>query len=274
MKFAPPADRPAIMGVLNVTPDSFSDGGKYINAEKAMLRAREMVADGADLIDVGAESTRPGAEPVTEEEELRRLKGVLFALQEERLTFSIDTSKPKVAELALEMGAAMVNDVRALQTEGMLDLVAEAECAVCLMHMQGDPLTMQENPQYADVIGDIREFLHGRVNAAQEAGIDKNRIWLDPGIGFGKAFTHNLRVLKHLDKIVEMGYPVLVGASRKGFIGWLVNEVQPPEPEHRAPGTIAAHTLAQVAGAKMLRVHDVPEAVQAVKVAAGILNFQ
>lgn len=257
------------MGILNVTPDSFHDGGRYLNYALAVTRAREMAAAGAGIIDVGGESTRPGAEPVTAGEELKRVIPVIQALVvDPGSPVSIDTSKAVVARAALEAGAAMVNDVTALRGDaGMAAVVAEAGCPVCLMHMQGEPRTMQEDPQYDDVIADISGFFLERIDFAVSRGINRDNIILDPGIGFGKTLAHNLEILRRLDEFSALGLPLIIGVSRKRFIGMIMGD---DGTVARLPGTIAANLLAFGRGARIFRVHDVAENYQALKVAEAL----
>ena len=242
------------MGVLNVTPDSFSDGGDFLESVAAIAHARELRAEGADLIDVGGESTRPGAEPVAEAVELERVMPVIQALQGEALPLSIDTSKAAVARAALAAGASFVNDVTALRGDAeMAGVVADAGADVCLVHMKGEPRSMQDDPRYDDVVSEVRAFLEGRLAWAVREGIPEERVWLDPGIGFGKTVEHNLELIRRLDEIVAVGRPVVFGASRKRFLGKLTGR---PEGE-RVAGTVAANVLAFERGAAMFRVHDV-----------------
>jgi len=273
MSFQLPPHRPALMGILNTTPDSFSDGGLYANAQAAVDAGLRMVEEGADLIDVGGESTRPGAQPVSLEEELARTIPVIEALASRGVTVSIDTFKPEVARQALASGAEVVNDITALSSPEMARVCADSRCIVCLMHMQGEPRTMQANPAYSDVVREVREFLVNSATQAEAAGVSRDRIWIDPGIGFGKTLQHNLTLLAHLDRLVETGYPVLAGVSRKSFIGRLAADGKSALPtEERLPGTLAAQVLAQAKGARIIRAHDVKEARQAIEVAAGILG--
>jgi len=258
-----------LMGVVNVTPDSFSDGGRFLAPERAIAHARELVADGADLLDLGGESTRPGARGVSAEEELERVAPVLAGLDGVSVPISIDTSKVAVAEAALDAGAEIVNDVTALRQEPALaGLCARRGCGVILMHMQGTPRTMQENPTYDDVVDDVRAFLAERIEFAVGEGIREGRIWVDPGIGFGKTVDHNLELLRRLGELRELGRPVVVGTSRKRFIGALTGR----EVDERLGGTIASNVLALRAGADVLRVHDVAEMRQAALVAESILR--
>jgi dihydropteroate synthase len=247
-------ERPAIMGVLNVTPDSFSDGGDFLDPASAIEHARELATDGADLIDVGGESTRPGAEPVSEAVELERVMPVIETLGGEAVPLSIDTSKAAVARAALAAGASFVNDVTALRGDAeMAGVVADAGTDVCLVHMRGEPRTMQDDPRYEDVVSEVRAFLEDRLDWAVAEGIAEERVWLDPGIGFGKTLEHNLELIRRLDEIVAVGRPVVFGASRKRFLGKLTGR----DERERVAGTVAANVLAFERGATMFRVHDV-----------------
>jgi dihydropteroate synthase len=260
------------MGVLNVTPDSFSDGGRYLEAEAAVAHGLRLTQEGADLIDVGGESTRPGAEPVGEQEELRRVLPVVERLAAAvEAPLSIDTSKAEVARRAFEAGAGFLNDVTALAGDpAMAELAAGAGVDVCLMHMKGTPRTMQEDPRYGDVVAEVAAFLEQRLQFATSRGIAEERIWLDPGIGFGKALEHNLELLRRLDEIVALGRPVLVGASRKRFIGALTGK---PETQ-RLGGSLAAALIAFERGAAMLRVHDVAATRDAIDVFGATVESQ
>ena len=260
--------RPLLMGIVNVTPDSFYDGGRYIDPERAVAHACHLVAQGADILDIGAESTRPGAEPVTEEEELARVVPVVAALARQvSVPISVDTTKSTVARAALDVGASMINDVSALQWDPeMASVVAQADAAVILMHMQGTPQTMQRAPRYHNVVTDVIAFLEGRMHAAIEAGISKTNIVLDPGIGFGKLLEHNLELLDGLSAFTRLRRPLLVGPSRKSFIGQLLGR----PPEHREWGTAAAVAIAVDRGAGILRVHDVAAMADIVTVASAI----
>lgn len=261
------------MGILNVTPDSFHDGGRYVKPEVALARAREIAAAGAGIIDVGGESTRPGSESVNIEKELRRVVPVIEAIAPElNIPISIDTSKAEVARRALEAGASMINDVTALRgDERMAAVAAEAGCPVCLMHMLGEPRTMQENPRYGDVIADISDYFRERINFAVGQGINEENIILDPGIGFGKTLEHNLEILRRLDELLALGRPLLIGTSRKSFIGKVAGE---EDTEKRLPGTIATTVMAFVKGARIFRVHDVAENCQALRMAESIKQVQ
>jgi dihydropteroate synthase len=264
-----PVERPSVMGVVNVTPDSFSDGGLFLDAASAIEHGRALAAEGADWVDVGGESTRPGAEEVSADEERRRTEPVVRALSGDGLRVSIDTSKLAVAEAALDAGAAMVNDVTAFAAEPELaDLCADRGCEVVLMHMQGTPRTMQEDPVYDDVVEDVRAFLAERLEFATARGIAEERIRLDPGIGFGKTLDHNTELLRRLGELGDLGRPLVVGTSRKSFIGRITGR----EVEERLGGTIASCVLAYANGAEMLRVHDVAPVRDALRVAGAILG--
>jgi dihydropteroate synthase len=260
-----------VMGILNVTPDSFHDGGRYLSTDTAVARAREMVSSGADIIDIGGESTRPGAAHVSVDEEMERVIQVIKEITADPVVpISIDTSKAAVARAALQAGAGMVNDVTALRGDpGMAKVAAEAGCPVCLMHMLGEPRTMQENPQYQDVIGDIIEFFKERIGFAVSQGIRRENLILDPGIGFGKTLEHNLEILRRLEELGSLGLPLLIGVSRKRFIGMIMDD---DGTGGRLPGTIAANLTAFRKGARIFRVHDVAENYQALKVAAAIFD--
>jgi dihydropteroate synthase len=257
------------MGVVNVTPDSFSDGGEFLDPRRAVSHGRELVAEGADILDVGGESTRPGAAAVSAEEELERVLPVVEELAGEGVPLSIDTSKFAVADAALRAGASIVNDVTALRAEPELaGLCAERDADVVLMHMQGSPRTMQENPRYKDVVSDVRAFLEERLSFAVGEGIAEDRVWLDPGIGFGKTLEHNLELLSRLGELSEIGRPLVVGTSRKSFIGKATGA---PVTE-RLGGTIASCAIAYANGATVLRVHDVREVREGLAVAEAILG--
>jgi dihydropteroate synthase len=263
-----------LMGIVNVTPDSFSDGGRFMEPDRAIQHARRLVDEGADLLDFGGESTRPGAGAVSAAEELDRVRPVLEGLLSPERTLagvaiSIDTSKLAVAEVALDLGATIVNDVTALRSEPELGaLCAERDCGLVLMHMQGTPRTMQENPSYEDVVDDVKAFLAERIEFATSQGVAEERIWVDPGIGFGKTVDHNLELLRRLGELEELGRPIVVGASRKSFLGKLTGR----EAGERLGGTVASNVLALRAGADVFRVHDVAELRQALDVAEAILG--
>ena len=262
--------RPRIMGVLNITPDSFSDGGVFMDPGIAVERAQRMVGEGAAIIDVGGESTRPGAEPVPLEEELRRVIPVIEALGRRlRVPVSIDTRKPAVMQAAVAAGAGLINDVTALQAEGAVKAVADLGVPVCLMHMQGIPTSMQVSPHYDNVVSEVTEFLTGRAAVCIEAGIPRTRILLDPGFGFGKTIAHNLLLLRHLDHLVATGYPVLVGLSRKSLIG----KVLELPVEKRLFPSVALATLAVWQGAAIVRCHDVRATREAIEMCAAVRNM-
>jgi dihydropteroate synthase len=262
-------DRPRIAGVINVTPDSFSDGGKHLDPTAAIAHGLHLVEEGADLLDVGGESTRPGAEPVTAADEIARVVPVIGALAKQvTVPIAIDTSKPEVMRAAVAAGAGMINDVYALRQEGALDAAAQLKVAVCLMHMQGEPRTMQESPQYDDVVSDVRRFLAERIFACEMSGIDKKRIVADPGFGFGKTLEHNLRLLGGLDQLAALGVPLLVGLSRKSMIGKLTGR----DVNERAAGSAAAALIAVQKGAKIVRVHDVAITRDVLAVWEGVAN--
>ena len=257
-------DRPRVMGIVNVTPDSFSDGGAHDNVDTAVAHGLRLAAEGADILDVGGESTRPGAEPVGVEEELRRVIPVIERLAREcPLPISVDSSKPEVMRAAVAAGAGMLNDVHALRGEGALDAAASFATPVVLMHMQGEPRSMQAEPHYEDVVSEVFRFLAERIFAAEMAGIDKKRIVVDPGFGFGKNRDHNLALLAQLRRFEELGVPVLAGLSRKKTIGELTGRSDPRERVH---GSVAAHLIAAQHGARLLRVHDVAATVDALQV--------
>ena len=253
-----------IMGIINVTPDSFSDGGKYANVEAAVMRAKQMVADGADIIDIGGESSRPGAEPITANEECRRVIPVVQALAEQfQIPISVDTYKSKVAREALSAGACVINDITALHGDpNMCQIIADAHAGVILMHMQGVPATMQKAPTYQNVVAEVHAWLTEVASQAVDRGIDSSRIMIDPGIGFGKTFDHNLEILRHLMQFRGLGYPMLVGVSRKKFIGRILDL-----PVHqREEGTAATVAWSIINGANVVRVHDVAKMKQVAQV--------
>ena len=258
------------MGILNVTPDSFSDGGAFFETDAAVKRGIEMANEGATIIDIGAESTRPGAEAVPAQEQVNRAIPVIESLvQKVNVPISIDTYNYEVAEAALDAGAAMINDITALKDERMAELAAKKEVPVVLMHMQGTPATMQKEPKYKDVVAEVLEFLLQRAGYAQKMGIPKERIFIDPGIGFGKTAEHNILLLRNIDKFVATGFRVLVGTSRKAFLGTLTGREKPAE---RIFGTAATVALCAAAGVSIVRVHDVAAMVDVVKVANIILK--
>jgi len=259
--FHPPAGRPLIMGILNVTPDSFSDGGRHNDRAREVAHGLKLVSDGADMLDIGGESTRPGADPVDEAEEIRRTIPVIEALRcETGIPISIDTMKPGVARAAIAAGANIWNDVNALRAPGALEAAAELGCAVVLMHMQGEPRTMQAAPAYDDVVAEVETYLLSRAEAAMDAGIIPEKIALDPGIGFGKTLDHNLSLLRGTNRLASHGFSLLIGASRKRFIA-----AADPRPDdgNRLGGSIYAALYAEAKGAAIVRVHDVRETAQA-----------
>lgn len=260
-------DTPKVMGIVNNTPDSFSGDGTSGDVQEAVARGLRMFAQGADIVDVGGESTRPGAEPVPVDEEMRRVLPVVEELSKARPgRISVDTMKPEVAEAALYAGASVINDVSGLRDRRMIEVATEHDAAVIIMHMRGNPRTMQIRPRYRDVVGEILAYLEERVAAAEEGGVNPKKIMVDPGIGFGKTLAHNLEILARLDEFRALGKPLVVGVSRKSFIGKLTGE----EPKDRLGGSIAAAVLAVRRGANIVRVHDVAETVSALKVAGAI----
>ena len=266
-------DRPLVMGVINVTPDSFSDGGLFLDVDAAVAHGQELAGEGAAILDVGGESTRPGAEPVPEELELERIVPVVERLATGTgATVSVDTRKAVVAEAALQAGARIVNDVSAFRHDpDIAGLVSSAGAGCCLMHMRGeDPRTMQDEPVYDDVVSDVKAFLEERMRFAVGEGVPEERIWLDPGIGFGKTVDHNLELLRRLDELVAIGRPLVIGTSRKTFIGRITGR----EPRDRVAGTVATTVMALERGASVFRVHDVRETVDALAVAMATLTGQ
>jgi dihydropteroate synthase len=259
--------RPLVMGVLNVTPDSFSDGGRFLDADGAVAQGLRMLEEGAAIIDVGGESSRPGARSLEAREELARILPVIERLRARSdAVISVDTSKPEVMRAAHAAGAGLINDVRALRAHGALQAVADTHCAVCLMHMQGEPRTMQDAPHYDDVVSEVRGFLLERVAACREAGIGAERLVIDPGFGFGKTLAHNLTLLRHLSELAAAGVPVLVGLSRKSMLGTLTQR----SPGERLAGSIALAVIAQLNGARIIRAHDVAPTIDALKVSAAL----
>jgi dihydropteroate synthase len=254
-RYSLPLDRPLIMGVVNVTPDSFSDGGRFFDTARAVAQGRALAEQGADILDIGGESTRPGAQPVPLALELDRVLPVLEGLGALSVPLSVDTQKPEVMRAALSSGASMINDINALQSDGALEAVRASDCAVCLMHKQGDPQTMQDNVRYDDVVREVRDFLSGRAQACEAAGIEHDRIVLDPGFGFGKRSVHNLELLRNVRTLVALGFPILVGLSRKSTLGKITNK---PVAE-RTIASVTAALLAVQQGAAIVRVHDVVE---------------
>lgn len=261
--------RPQVMGILNLTPDSFSDGGRFLHREAALRHAARMVEEGAAMIDIGGESTRPGARSVGVEEEISRVVPIIEALAGELpVPISIDTSKPEVMREAVLAGAGLINDVMALRAPGAVEAAAGLTVPVCLMHMQGEPRTMQREPRYADVVAEVTEFLAGRVAICESAGIARERLLLDPGFGFGKTLSHNLSLLKHLQGLGSLGLPLLVGISRKSMIGTLLDGAPV---DRRLQGSVAAAVVAVMQGAAIIRAHDVAETAEALKVATAVL---
>ncbi len=252
-RFSLPLERPLIMGIVNVTPDSFSEGGRFFDAGRALDHARQLIEEGADILDIGGESSRPGAEPVDVAEELRRVLPVLEKLAELLVPVSVDTCKPEVMRRAISAGASMINDIFALRADGALEAVAESNAAVCLMHMQGAPRTMQQAPHYRDVVGEVETFLAERAEAAMAAGIAHDRIALDPGFGFGKTPQHNLELIRALPRLREAGFTLLAGLSRKALLGKIVGR----EAAQRVNASAAGAMLAAQRGASIVRVHDV-----------------
>jgi dihydropteroate synthase len=258
------------MGILNITPDSFSDGGMCERREAALVHARRMVEEGAAIIDIGGESTRPGAASVSEQEELDRVIPVVESLSRElEVPLSIDTSKPRVMREAVASGAGLINDVLALRAPAALDTAVSLQVPVCLMHMRGEPRTMQQAPEYADVVGEVGDFLASRIQACVAAGMPRARLLVDPGFGFGKTLEHNLQLLKRLDTLQMLGVPVLVGLSRKSMIGTLLGDAPV---DQRVYGSVAAALLAVLKGAVLVRTHDVRATVDALRVATAVTN--
>ena len=256
-------NKPLVMGVLNVTPDSFSDGGQFLSLAAAIDRAEQMIAEGVDIIDIGGESTRPGAKPLPLQEELDRVMPVLYALRDCGRPLSIDTWKPQVMREALLAGVDMINDITALTAPGAVGAVVGSDCALCIMHMQRDPQTMQTSPQYQDVVLEVTAYLQDRIKVLEDAGIERARLCVDPGFGFGKTLEHNLDLLKNVGQIKKsLGLPLLAGLSRKAIIGAITGK----PPQQRMAGSIAAALFAAENGASILRVHDVAETVDALKV--------
>jgi dihydropteroate synthase len=254
------------MGVVNVTPDSFSDGGRFIDKNSAIRHAGQLLRDGADIIDVGGESSRPGALPVSPQEEMDRILPVLEGLKDIEKPISVDTRRPEVMQAALRAGASMINDIDALAASGAMEAVAASQCAVCLMHKKGEPATMQRDPHYDDVVAEVLAFLKGAMDKALAAGIARERIVIDPGFGFGKTLQHNLTLLRNLGRFAELGVPVLAGWSRKSSLGRITGRTDFKEAGDRLPASLAMALLSLQGGATILRVHDVKETRDVVKV--------
>lgn len=254
--------RPLVMGIVNVTPDSFFDGGQHLQRDAALAHAQQLIAEGADILDIGGESTRPGAKPVSIQEELDRVLPIIEGLRGAPVPISIDTCKPEVMQAAIAAGAQMVNDIDALQDAAAMNAVAASNVAVCLMHKQGNPQTMQEQPHYQNVVAEVSTFLRDRIAAAEAAGIQRKRIVIDPGFGFGKTLAHNLALLRELKKLAELGVPLLAGLSRKSMLGALTGQ----DVGQRLPASVAAALIAVQRGANIVRVHDVRATVDALKV--------
>ena len=256
-------NRPLVMGILNITPDSFSDGGQYLDFNAALKRAEKMIEEGADIIDIGGESTRPGSDTVSADEELKRITPIIKTLKKNsNIVISVDTYKPKVMEQVIDMGVAMINDVFALQQQGAIDIIKKSNVGLCLMHMQGTPKTMQLNPTYQDVINEVKSFLDERTHSLIAEGIDSERIILDPGFGFGKTFEHNITLLQNLESFQSLKFPLLVGLSRKSFI----RKILSGDHDDHLSGSISAAILSILKGAKIVRVHDVKETQSAIKI--------
>lgn len=262
---------PRIMGIINVTPDSFSDGGKFFDRDAALKQAEKLISDGADILDIGGESTRPGSDIVAEQEEIERVAPVIEMISAEfDIPISIDTMKPGVMTAAVKAGAGLINDVNALRMEGALEAAVELNVPVCLMHMQGTPQTMQQEPHYDDVVTEVKTFLLERVDTCLKAGIKAEHIMLDPGFGFGKRARHNLRLMKHLSVLTDLPYPVLVGVSRKSIIGDMLKV----SVDERLAGSLSLASIATWQGAKLIRTHDVKETYQAVKLSQAVMQVQ
>lgn len=265
-RFSLPLVRPLVMGIINITPDSFSDGGRFLDPSLAAGQAQRLIEEGADILDLGGESSRPGADPVALEEEQRRVLPVLERVAGLGVPVSVDTCKPAMMQAAIAGGASLINDIFALRAPGALEAVAASECAVCLMHMQGEPRTMQTHPSYNDVTREVLQFLKQRASAAEAAGIGRDRIVVDPGFGFGKTTEHNLALVRALPQLKTLGYPVLAGLSRKSLFGKIVGRAV----AERMPASIAAALLAAQRGAAIVRVHDVAPTCDALKVLRAI----
>lgn len=265
----PPAIR--VMGILNTTPDSFSDGGKFTAMDRALEHVSHMIADGADIIDIGGESTRPGAQAVSVDDEISRVIPIVLEIRKHfDIEISVDTSKAEVMSEAIQAGASMMNDVRALREPGALDVCKDADVDICLMHMQGQPRTMQASPTYDAVVDDVYDFLEQQIELCMNSGITKSRLIVDPGFGFGKSLAHNLELLAQLNRFTDLGVPVLAGISRKSMIGALLDDAPV---DQRSNGSLAANVIAAMQGASIIRTHDVKQTKEAMKVAAGVLEY-
>lgn len=265
-KFKFSLERPLIMGILNITPDSFSDGGLLVTPQAALAYASQLMEEGADILDIGGESTRPGAAPVSAEEEMRRVLPLVELLADRNIPVSVDTHKPAVMHAAIQAGASMINDINALQSEGALKIIADSNVAVCLMHKQGDPQSMQQAPHYRDVVTEVLESLKSYVATALHANIPPERITIDPGFGFGKSLEHNLQLLSHLNQFKELGVPLLVGLSRKSMLGKITGR----EVDDRLAASVAAAVLSVIKGANIVRVHDVKATKDALAVVQAV----
>ena len=255
--------RPLVMGILNITPDSFSDGGKYLDVNEALKHAEKMIEEGVDIIDIGGESSRPGSDPVSADEELKRIAPIIEGIKKiSDIAISIDTYKPEVMKQVIDMDVAMINDIHALQKPSAIDMIKKSNVGICLMHMQGNPKTMQLNPTYKNVVSEVKSFLEERANLLMNEGIDKSRIILDPGFGFGKTFEHNIELLQNIESFQSLNLPILVGLSRKSFIRKILNG----DHDDHLSGSISAAILSVLKGAKILRVHDVKETQSAFKI--------
>jgi dihydropteroate synthase len=261
---------PVVMGIVNVTPDSFSDGGRFLDTRKAIEHGRKLIEEGAAILDIGGESTRPGAAPVAADEELRRVVPVIEALADSGAILSVDTSKPEVMKAAAAAGAGLINDVYALRLPGALETAAESGCALCLMHMQGEPRTMQQHPHYGDVVNEVKAFLAERVQSCRALGVPADRIAIDPGFGFGKTLEHNAALLRGLDALAAAGVPLLVGLSRKSMLGKILDK---PAGE-RVYGSVALAVMAVLKGARIVRAHDVAATVDALKTVSAIQEWR
>jgi dihydropteroate synthase len=261
---------PVVMGIVNVTPDSFSDGGRFLDTRKAIEHGRKLIEEGAAILDIGGESTRPGAAPVAADEELRRVVPVIEALADSGAILSVDTSKPEVMKAAAAAGAGLINDVYALRLPGALETAAESGCALCLMHMQGEPRTMQQAPHYGDVVNEVKAFLAERVQSCRALGVPPERIAIDPGFGFGKTLEHNAALLRGLDALAAAGVPLLVGLSRKSMLGKILDK---PAGE-RVYGSVALAVMAVLKGARIVRAHDVAATVDALKTVSAIQEWR